>query len=164
MNHFHTPRLATARAVPPVPGGLKTGGARYLSSTVMEANTANVVRGYIAALNRGNADEIARFVTEDFHNEHTSARGHSLTGRAAYRERLESFLATFANLHYQVEDLIVEGDRAALPYTMTYNWLGNGPPGRRVQIRGMFRFRVVGQEIAHRVDYWDGSEVERQIR
>jgi predicted ester cyclase len=130
---------------------------------VTEANTADVVRGYIASLNRGDADEIARFVTEDFHNEHTSARGHGLKGRGAYRERLESFLATFANLHYHVEDLIVEGDRAALPYTMTFNWLGNGPPGRPVRIRGMFRFRVVGQQIAHRVDYWDSSEVERQI-
>jgi steroid delta-isomerase-like uncharacterized protein len=128
-----------------------------------EANTAAVVKAYIAALNRGDADEIARLVTEDFHNEHTSARGHSLKGRGAYRERLESFLATFADLHYHVEDLIVDEDRAALPYTMTFNWLGNGPPGRPVQIRGMFRFRVVGQEIAHRVDYWDGSEVERQI-
>jgi predicted ester cyclase len=131
---------------------------------VTEASTADVVRGYIAALNRGDADEIARFVTEDFHNEHTSARGHSLRGRRAYRERLESFLATFANLHYDVEDLIVDEDRAALPYLMTYDWLGNGPPGRPVQVRGMFRFRVVGQEIAHRVDYWDSSEVERQIR
>jgi predicted ester cyclase len=131
---------------------------------VTEATTADVVRGYIAALNGGDADEIARFVTEDFYNEHTSARGHSLKGRGAYRERLESFLATFANLHYDAEDLIVDGDRAALPYTMTYNWLGNGPPGRPVQIRGIFRFRVVGEEIAHRVDYWDGSEVERQIR
>ena len=129
-----------------------------------EANTAEVVRGYIAALNGGDPDEIARFVTEDFQNEHTSARGHSLKGRSAYRERLGSFLSTFANLHYHIEDLIVEEDRAALPYTMTFNWLGEGPPGRPVEIRGMFRFRVVGQEIAHRVDYWDSSEVERQIR
>jgi steroid delta-isomerase-like uncharacterized protein len=139
-------------------------GRAIFRLVVTEANTAAVVRGYIDALNRSDADEIARFVTEDFDNEHTSARGHSLKGRAAYRERLESFLATFADLHYHVEDLIVNEDRAALPYTMTFNWLGNGPPGRPVQIRGMFRFRVVGQEIAHRVDYWDSSEVERQIR
>jgi steroid delta-isomerase-like uncharacterized protein len=130
---------------------------------VAETGTADVVKGYITALNRGDADEIACFVTEDFHNEHTSARGHSVRGRGAYRERLESFLSTFADLHYQVEDLIVDEDRAALPYTMTFNWLGKGPPGRPVQIRGMFRFRVVGQEIAHRVDYWDSREVERQI-
>jgi predicted ester cyclase len=139
-------------------------GRAIFRFVVTEANTAAVVKGYIAALNRGDADGIARFVTEDFHNEHTSARGHSLKGRSAYRERLDSFLATFGNLHYHVEDLIVDEDRAALPYTMTFTWLGNGPPGRPVQIRGIFRFKVVGQEIAHRVDYWDGSEVERQIR
>jgi steroid delta-isomerase-like uncharacterized protein len=130
---------------------------------VTGAATAEVIKGYIAALNRHDADEIARFVTEDFHNEHTSARGHSLVGRRAYRERLDSFLAAFANLHYDIEDLIVEEDRAAAAYTMTYDWLGQGPPGRHVEIRGIFRFRVAGQKIAHRVDYWDSREVERQI-
>ena len=116
-------------------------------------------RTYLAALNSGDVDRIAARVSEDFYNEHTSALGTSLRGRDAYRERLPSFLAAFGGLHYEVEDLIVAGDRAAVAYRMTATWHGETP----VTIRGMFRFRVEGGLIAHRIDYWDSAEFERQV-
>ena len=114
------------------------------------------------ALNARDPDRIAGCVTEDFSNEHTSMRGRSLRGRAAYRERLPGFLASFAGLHYEVEDLIVEGDRAAAAYRLTSTWQDDGA-SRPISIRGMFRFRVVDNLIAHRVDYWDSAEFDRQI-
>jgi steroid delta-isomerase-like uncharacterized protein len=117
-----------------------------------------VVERYLAALNRHDADAVAECVAEDFFNEHTSAAGTSVRGRAAYRARLPAFLERFRDLHYQVEDMIVEDNRTAVAYTMTC--AVNDHP---VQIRGMFRFRVDGGLIAHRVDYWDGTEFERQV-
>jgi len=121
------------------------------------------VTRYLDALNRGDPDSIAACVTEDFHNEHTSTLGHSRHGRAAYRERLPGFLAEFAGLRYTVEDTIVEGDRAAVAYTMTCSWKGGTAEGRPVSIRGVFRFRVADGLIAHRVDYWDSAEFTRQV-
>jgi ketosteroid isomerase-like protein len=123
------------------------------------ARARAVVERYLAALNGGDADEIAACVTPDFRNEHTSAAGRSLTGRAAYRERLPGFLARFAGLRYETEDVLVDGDRAAVAYRMSCRH-----DGRPVVIRGMFRFRVAGGLIAHRVDYWDGADFERQTR
>lgn len=120
--------------------------------------TRRAVERYIEALNRHDPDEIAACVTPDFFNEHTSAAGVSTRGRDAYRERLTGFLAEFAGLTYEVEDVIVERDRAAVPYRMTFIY--NGTP---VRIRGIFRFRVAGDLIAHRVDYWDGADFQRQI-
>jgi steroid delta-isomerase-like uncharacterized protein len=120
--------------------------------------TGAVVDRYIEALNSGDPDRIAGCVSEDFYNEHTSVLGHSRHGRAAYRERLPGFLAEFAGLHYAVEDTIVEDDRAAVAYTMSCTW-----DGRPVSIRGVFRFRVSGGLIAHRVDYWDSAEWSRQV-
>lgn len=115
------------------------------------------VLDYIAALNSGDPDAIAACVTEDFVNEHTSAVGHSLRGRAAYRERLPRFLGEMQGLHYDVEDLIAEGDRCAVPYTMRATWCGHP-----VSIRGIFRIRVRDGLVAHRVDYWDSLEFMRQ--
>ncbi|MDF5757532.1 nuclear transport factor 2 family protein [Spongiactinospora sp. TRM90649] len=120
-------------------------------------STRRAVERYIGALNRHDRDEIAACVTPGFHNEHTSAAGVSVRGRDAYRERLASFLAGFEDLRYEVEDLLVDGDRAAVPYRMTFRY--GGTP---VSIRGMFRFRVSDGLIDHRVDYWDGAEFERQ--
>jgi predicted ester cyclase len=121
--------------------------------------TRQAVERYIAALNRHDPEEIAACVTPGFHNEHTSAAGVSLRGRTAYRERLAVFLTEFTGLGYEAEDMLVDGDRAAVPYRMSFEY-GGAP----VVIRGMFRFRVEDGLIAHRVDYWDGADFERQIR
>jgi predicted ester cyclase len=126
------------------------------------ASTRAAVEAYLDALNAGDADRIASRVTDDFENEHTSTLGHGLHGRAAYRERLPSFLEQFSGLHYSVEDLIVDGDRAAVAYRMTCRWQGDGGD-RPVSIRGMFRFRVADGLIAHRVDYWDSADFQRQV-
>ncbi len=122
------------------------------------AATTAAVERYLAALNAHDADAAAAAVTEDFVNEHTSVRGASVTGRAAYRERLDGFLAGFPDLRYEVEDLLVDGARAAVPYSMTMT-----VDGRPVRLRGIFRFTVRDGLIAHRVDYWDGEDFRRQV-
>jgi ketosteroid isomerase-like protein len=120
--------------------------------------TRAAVERYLEALNCGDPDRIAACVTNDFFNEHTSALGHSRRGRGPYRERLPSFLAEFSGLHYAVEDTVVETDRAAVAYTMTCTYRGTP-----VSVRGMFRFRVEGGLIAHRVDYWDSAVFLQQL-
>jgi ketosteroid isomerase-like protein len=121
--------------------------------------TRAAVERYLGALNCGDPDRIAACVTEDFFNEHTSALGHSRRGRASYRERLPSFLAEFAGLHYAVEDTLVDGERAAVAYTMTCTY--HGAP---VSVRGVFRFEVQDGLIAHRVDYWDSAAFTQQVK
>jgi steroid delta-isomerase-like uncharacterized protein len=124
------------------------------------------VRAYLAALNRGDADAVAACVSEDFVNEHTSALGESITGRQAYRRRLEQFLARFRGLRYEEEQTITEGPLVAVAYRMSASWRrpGADPSGERpFLIRGIFRFRVEAGLIVHRVDYWDSADFERQV-
>jgi ketosteroid isomerase-like protein len=117
----------------------------------------DVVLRYVAALNAHDTDAVLACVTEDFVNEHTSVGGVTVVGRPEYRTRLGGFLDEFADLHYEVEDLLVDGDRAALAYTMTF-----GLGGVAQRVRGVFRFRVGADGlIAHRVDYWDSGAVKR---
>lgn len=127
------------------------------------STTASVVTAYLEALSAGDVDTAVSLVAEDFHNEHTSSLGNSLRGREAYRTRLPQFLAQFTDLRYELEDLIVDGERAAAPYTMTFRWTAEDGAPRPVEIRGIFRFRVVDGHIAHRVDYWDGADFQRQV-
>ena len=122
------------------------------------AATRAAVERYVAALNGHDADAIAGAVTDDFVNEHTSALGVSRAGRAAYRAALDGFLTRFRDLLYEVEDTLVDGDRAAVAYRMTAV-----VDGRPLSIRGVFRLWVRHGQVSHRVDYWDGAEVQRQI-
>jgi predicted ester cyclase len=127
------------------------------------SSTRHAVLGYVAALNEHDADRIVAWVSGDFVNEHTSTMGHSRSGRTEYRAALPGFLADFDQLHYDIEDLIVEDERAAVAYRLSFRMVSAG--GTKVTIRGMFRFRVDSDGlIAHRVDYWDSGEVQRQLR
>ncbi|MDI5937247.1 MULTISPECIES: ester cyclase [unclassified Micromonospora] len=126
------------------------------------AETRAAVLRYLAALNAHDADAVAACVSVGFVNEHTAGLGRGVVGRAGYRERLDGFLAEFADLRYEVEELIVEGDRAALAYRMSFRLVSAGRAP--VRVRGMFRFRVDADGlVAHRVDYWDSGEVHRQL-
>jgi predicted ester cyclase len=101
-------------------------------------------------------------VSPDFVNEHTSLRGHSRHGRADYRSALDRFLADFAELHYEVLQLLVDGRRAAAEYRMTFRMLSAG--GRPVSVRGVFLFALDDAGlIAHRTDFWDSAQVDRQL-
>ena len=144
--------VLTADSVPAEPGAV---------ARVEERTRAAALR-YLGALNRHDADAVAGCVAEDFVNEHTSALGHGVTGRAAYRRRLDGFLGDFADLRYEVEDLVVRDVRAVLAYKMSFRLVsaGNAP----VKVRGVFRLWVNSDGLlARRIDYWDGTEVTRQL-
>jgi steroid delta-isomerase-like uncharacterized protein len=133
------------------------------SDSATTDSTRAAVERYLTALNEGNVDVIVDCVTEDFFNEHTSSLGESCRGRDAYRARLPRFLSQFRDLNYEIEDIVVQDERAAVPYRMSCTWLDQSGSSLAVGIRGMFYFRVVGGRIAHRIDYWDSAEFRRQV-
>ena len=114
---------------------------------------AEVAAGYLAAFASGDADEIADWVTDDFVNEHTAALGTGCEGRESYRERLPGFLRTFEGLRYDVDDIVSEGERAVVAYTMRADF-----QAQPIIIRGVQRFEVRDEKIAHRIDYWDSLQ------
>jgi steroid delta-isomerase-like uncharacterized protein len=122
-----------------------------------------VVRAYVAALNEGHVDAVLVRVAPDFVSEHTSALGESFAGRDAYRARLPGFFALLPSRHYEIEDVITDGQRAAVPYTLRA--LAARPDGehRPIVLRGVFVFTCRDGLIARRVDYWDSMEFRRQL-
>jgi predicted ester cyclase len=112
-----------------------------------------VVRSYLQAFAGADADVIAGHVADGFINEHTAGLGTGCVGKAAYRDRLPGFLADMVGLQYEVEDLLIDGERAAAFYTMTASWQGDVP----ISIRGVQRFVVRNDLIRHRTDYWDSA-------
>lgn len=124
---------------------------------------AEVVLAYVDALNAHDPDAVVSLVTEGFVNEHTSLTGRSLSGRPAYRAALISFFEMLRDVHYEVEDVLADGGRVVVAYTLT--GLGSGPDGiwKPFTVRGVFRFRVAGDHVAHRIDYWDSAQYAAQI-
>ena len=118
---------------------------------------AQVCAAYLAAFGSGNPDNVTALVTDGFVNEHTAALGSGCTGKTEYARRVPGFLASMPGLRYDVEDIIADGDRVAAAYM-----LHTHVNGRDVAVRGMMRFRIEGDLIAHRTDYWDSLVFQQQ--
>ena len=115
------------------------------------------VTEYLAALSAHDVDRIVACVTDDFVNEHTSALGSTSTGREVYRARLPGFLGQFEGIRYDVVDMIVEGDRAAVRYRMTATYEEHA-----LDIPGVMLFVIREGLIAQRTDVWDSLTFLRQ--
>ena len=123
----------------------------------MGLSPEEVARGYLAAFSSGSPEPVAAFVTDDFVNEHTAALGGGCVGIEEYRRRLPGFLASMPSLAYEVEDLISDGERVWAAYTLSA--VVNDRP---ISVRGVMRFVVRSDQIAHRIDYWDSLVFQRQ--
>lgn len=121
------------------------------------------LRAYVAALNDGDVDAVVARVTADFVSEHTATLGESFRGRDEYRARLPAFFRLLPERVYEIEDVIVDGDRAALPYTLRAMAARAGGEPRSIVLRGVFVFDWRDGLIARRVDYWDTSEFLGQL-
>lgn len=112
-----------------------------------------MVRSYLASFESREPNRIAGHVSDNFINEHTAALGSGCEGRSAYTERLPGFLQDMVDLRYEIEDLVVDGDRVAAFYRMTARWQGE----TEIAVRGVQRLLVSDGLITHRTDYWDSA-------
>jgi ketosteroid isomerase-like protein len=123
-----------------------------------DQQAATIAAGYLAAFASGQPEQIAGWVSDDFVNEHTAALGGGCVGREAYLQRLPGFLATFAGLRYDVDEVVADGDRAVAAYTMHAEFQRTP-----ISVRGVMRFAVRDGLIAHRIDYWDSLQFLLQV-
>ncbi|MCU1360740.1 MAG: nuclear transport factor 2 family protein [Ilumatobacteraceae bacterium] len=114
-------------------------------------------RTYLAAFATGSAQAVVDNVTDDFINEHTAAMGSGCVGRDEYERRVPGFLLSMPGLYYDVEDVVADGDRVVVAYTL------HAHVNRRdVAVRGVMRFWIRDDLIARRVDYWDSLVFKQQ--
>ena len=118
---------------------------------------AEVCTAYLNAFATGDPQAVVALVTDDFVNEHTAALGSGCAGKVEYASRVPGFLASMPGLRYEIEEVIAEGDRVCAAYTL-HTHLND----RDIAVRGAMRFTVVGDRVAHRVDYWDSLVFQRQ--
>ena len=122
-------------------------------------SNADIVRSYMDAFATGDPATVAGHVTDDFENIQVGLLGTGCSGADTYAKRLAGFLGAFANLKYAVEELIVDGDKVAAAYKMTFT-----DNGRPMEIEGVMIITIRDGKIAIRKDYWDGlSHIKQTV-
>jgi len=129
--------------------------------------TERVAREYFEALGRAESDAPRRFYASD-----ASAHIHGVVGPAG-ADGLSAFFgelfAAFPDWHFDVLDLVAEGDRAAVRWRAhgTFagpgNFIGFEPNGARVDLEGMDLVWVGDGHLTRLEAYMNGAELARQL-
>ena len=90
-----------------------------------------------------------------------------LRGVGPWKELLAGLLTAFPDLHFTLEDQLVQGDRVAFRWHATGTHtgpLGAAPPtGKSVALDGLIVDRVVDGKVQERWEQWDQSLMLQQL-
>jgi len=110
-------------------------------------------------------DEVDRFLARDF-VDHGALPG-SLPGPAGFADGVRRLLAAFPDARNEIDDIVAEGDRVVVRWTMTGTHTGGGlgvpATGRAVRVAGITMSRVVDGRIAEHWIYRDDIAMLRQL-
>ena len=130
----------------------------------VEENRAVVLRAF-EGINRGDLDAASGHVAPDM------ALNGERIGREAYKRRDEAMRAAFPDLHYDIEDLVAEGDTVVARWRMTGTHEGDlagptmsvPPSGKRIDLWGMSLCRIEGGMVTENWERFDTMEFLGQL-
>jgi steroid delta-isomerase-like uncharacterized protein len=129
-------------------------------------DTKTLVTELMAAWNAHDPDKVESFYTSDCEEIDVAAR-EPFRGSAMIRKLMKYYLRGFPDVVVSMDELICNGDQAALVWTFRGTHQGrfmNIPPtGRRVEVRGTTTFTVCEGRIHRVLRIWDLAGLLRGI-
>ncbi len=132
----------------------------------MTDSIERLMQDLIAAWNSHNIDRALKLYATDYAGEDVGRTQHH-QGQAGAREFISAYLKAFPDIEFSVDELIGEGERAALMWTARGTHRGEimhiPPTNRPVKIRGVSLLTVKHNKV-HRATYvWDVAGLLRNI-
>jgi steroid delta-isomerase-like uncharacterized protein len=132
-----------------------------------EENKALVCEFFTEVINAGNMASADEFVTTDYveHQQLPGAEGRQgIEGARAFLSMMHS---AFLDVHFDIEDLVAEGDRVVARVTVSGTHqgelIGLAPTGKRVRTPGIEVFRVERGKMAEHWAVFDALGMLRQL-
>lgn len=112
-----------------------------------ETNKRVIQRLYEDMINPNKLDRLADIISDEL----VSPDG--LRGAAGFASTMSRLRGAFPDLHYTIEDLVAEGDRVAVRWTLrgthTGAFRGIAPSGKKIVNDGFAIFRLANGKIVH---------------
>jgi predicted ester cyclase len=120
---------------------------------VTNQENTDVIHRFIDEVNRkGAAAEAERFIAADY-RDHSAPPGFP-TGPQGWRLMRSQLFGAFDDVHITAEDIVAEGDKVAVRFTMKAvhrgEFMGLPPTGKEVVLKGMDINRIEGGKLAER--------------
>ena len=123
-------------------------------------------RIFAEGLNRGDVDAADRAFQADC-VVHITGVAEPFRGVGPWKEFVAGMLRAFPDLHFTMEDQLIQGDRVAFRWRATGTHTGPlGPApatGKRIAIDGLIVDRVVGGKVQERWEQFDQSLMLQQL-
>jgi steroid delta-isomerase-like uncharacterized protein len=123
-------------------------------------------RVWIEGLNRGDVSAADAAFTPDC-IVHITGVPAPFRGVGPWKEFVTGLLNAFPDIHFTIEDQIVQGKQAAFRWHATGTHkgpLGAAPPtGKAVAVDGLIVDRIVGGKVQERWEQWDQSVMLQQL-
>jgi predicted ester cyclase len=132
---------------------------------VNENETKQAARDFFAQIwNNRDESAIDRFIPAD-------AKGNDNdfgNGREAFRAQWRRWMAAFPDLHFELVDMIAEGEQVLTRWTLTGThsgapFMGVEPTGTKIKVEGMSFDRIIDGMCVEGFDGWDGIGIRRQL-
>jgi steroid delta-isomerase-like uncharacterized protein len=138
----------------------------YRTPSIMSIDTQQFAQQLIDAWNAHDARRLAAMYADDYVGEDVGL-AHPLHGpRDVRRMALLNFLGMH-DLHFTLDDVIGEGDRIVLIWTMhgthTGKVLNIPATGQKIEARGMTRYELRDGRIIRSLRVWDVAGIIRQL-
>ena len=125
-----------------------------------EANKS-LVRRYLEILSGGALEKLDEVIAPDF-ADRTPGASSQMRGPEAIRESQRRARELFQDIRYTAEDLIAEGDRVAVRYTVHASRIAAGG-GQPIEVTGVTLFRIADGRIREAWIINDQIELFRQL-
>jgi ketosteroid isomerase-like protein len=120
----------------------------------------DVVRAYFAAWESGDPGQLERIVADDYAGHVKALTGTEDRDRTGLAEQLQAHAETFTESHFDLEDLMRDGDKAAARVRLR---AVHGDDGREVEMEGLVFLRIAGGRIAEEWASWDYLDLAQQL-
>jgi len=96
-----------------------------------------------------------------------SAMGQEIHGLKDYKQSMREFFTAFPDAQYKVSDMLFEGDKGAVRYTITATHkgplLGIPPPNKKMTVESVGIYRLAGGKLEEAWDKMDTLSVMQQL-
>jgi steroid delta-isomerase-like uncharacterized protein len=131
-----------------------------------ESMMVDYERIWLDGLNRGDVSEAEAVFAPDC-VVHMTGIAEPIRGIGPFKDLIAGLLRAFPDLHFTIEDQLVQGDRVAFRWHATGTHtgpLGAAPAtGKPIALDGLIIDRVEGGKVQERWEQWDQSLMLQQL-